>query len=455
VLGAQPAPTPAAVPAATIRFERYQLPNGLTVVLAPDRAAQVATVDVWYDVGARNERRGHTGFAHLFEHMMFQGSAHVKKGEYIELVQRAGGNLDGSTAADRTNYFESLPSNRVNLGLWLEADRMRSLAITPENLANQKEAVKEEKRLRVDNQPYVGSVQNAFTGAYDSTTCFAYGHTLIGSMDDLNAATVDDVRQFFKTYYAPNNATLVITGNFDPAQARRLVTQYYADIPRVAPAPPVRCDQPLNPGLSRRAVTDTKAPLPAVLASWRIPEYKSADVPALTLLSTIMGQGESSRLNVAAVRQARAAVAVQAFLNPLGPTRGPGLFVLLGIANQGVRPDSVERIILAEVSRVARDGITEPELTKAKNAFVAGRIGALQTALGRAEAIHTAYTFFGDPGAVNTDLARYQAVSAADVQRVARQYLVPENSVLTLITPPAALNAPATPNAAGTPGATR
>jgi len=201
-------PASSAAPAATraaplapapIRLERYQLPNGLTVILAPDRSSQVVAVDVWYDVGARNEKPGRTGFAHLFEHMMFQGSANVKKGEHFQLVERAGGEMNGSTRADITNYYQSLPSNRLNLGLWLEADRMRSLAVTAENLQNQKEAVKEEKRLRFDNQPYVGTLLEALAGAYDPKTCFAYGPLLIGSMADLDSASVDDVRGFFKT----------------------------------------------------------------------------------------------------------------------------------------------------------------------------------------------------------------------------------------------------------------
>jgi predicted Zn-dependent peptidase len=221
----------------------------------------------------------------------------VKKGEHFQLVERAGGNMNGSTRADITNYYQALPSNRVNLGLWLEADRMRSLAVTPENLQNQKEAVKEEKRLRFDNQPYTGSFLDAAAGSYDSTSCFAYAHTLIGSMADLDAASVDDVRGFFRTYYAPNNATLVVAGDFDAAQVKPLIQQYFGDIPRQAAPPAVQCNQPFSSGLQRRTVTDAKATLPAVLTVYRIPEYKSADLPALTLLSTILGTGESSRLN--------------------------------------------------------------------------------------------------------------------------------------------------------------
>lgn len=435
---AQPAASPASAALPTpgrIALERYTLDNGLTVILAPDRSAQVVAVNVWYDVGARDEVPGRTGFAHLFEHMMFQGSQNVKKGEHMNLIERAGGEMNGSTAADRTNYYEALPSNRLNLGLWLEADRMRSLAVTAENLKNQQEAVKEEKRLRFDNQPYTGVLLQSLADTYDAKSCFAYGHLLIGSMDDLNAATPADVQAFFKTYYAPNNATLVVTGDFETAEAKRMIAQYFTDIPRAAAKPPVQCDQPFDGGQVRRTVTDAKATLPAVLAVWRVPEYKSADLPALTFLSTILGGGESSRFNRNIVRGAKAALAVQPLLNVLGPTRGPGLFGALGIANQGVTPDALEKLIVAEVEKVANEGVTDAELAKAKNAFVAGKIDELQTAMGRAEAIHTANTFLGDPAAVNDDLQRYMAVTAADIQRVAKKYLTAKNSVITLITP--------------------
>jgi predicted Zn-dependent peptidase len=343
--------------------------------------------------------------------------------------------MNGSTAIDRTNYYQALPSNRLNLGLWLEADRMRSLAVTDENLRNQKEAVKEEKRLRFDNQPYIGTALESIAATYDQKTCFAYGHLLIGSMQDLDAASTADVQQFFKTYYAPNNATLVISGDFDGAEARRLVQQYFGDIPRAEAPAPVQCEQPFDPGQQRRTVTDAKATLPAVLAVWRIPEYRHADLPAVTFLGDILGAGESSRLNRAVVREARAAVATQLLLNPVGPTRGPGLVAILGIANQGVRPDSLERLMLTEVRRIAEQGVTEAELSKAKNGYLSQQINGRQQNLARAEAIHTANTFLGDPNAVNTDLQRFMAVTAADIQRVARKYLTDANSSITLITP--------------------
>ncbi len=428
------APLAGAQSPAPLAIDSYTLPNGLKVILAEDHSAQVITVNVWYNVGSRNERAGRTGFAHLFEHMMFQGSANVKKGDHMALVQQAGGEMNGSTADDRTNYYQTLPSNRLNLGLWLEADRMRSLAITQENFENQRETVKEERRLRIDNQPYTGAFLSSLTSGFDPKSCFAYAHETIGSMDDLNAAKLEDVQAFFNTYYVPNNATLVVTGDFQPGETKQLITTYFGGIPRAANPPSVGCDQPFNVGQQRRSVTDSKANLPAVLLLYRMPEYKNVDSPALEFLSTILGGGESSRLNRAVVRDAKAAVAVQTIAG-LGARRGPNIFAALGIANQGVSPDSIETLLVKQIADVVANGVTEAELAKAKNAYRAGRIGELQTSMGRAEAIHTADMFLGDPKAVNADLERHMAVTVDDIKRAAAKYLRPDNSVITLIKP--------------------
>lgn len=417
-----------------VAIESYALPNGLKVILNEDHSAQVVTVNMWYNVGSRNERAGRTGFAHLFEHMMFQGSANVKKGDHMALVGQAGGNLNGSTQDDRTNYYETLPSNRLNLGLWLEADRMRSLAVTKENFENQRETVKEERRMRIDNQPYTGAFLSSLTSGFDRAACFAYAHETIGSMDDLNAAKTEDVQDFFHTYYAPNNATLVVSGDFQPAEARQLIQTYFGTIPRVTDPAPVTCEQNFNTGLLRRTVIDAKANLPAVLLLYRIPEYKSADTPALELLSTILGSGESSRLNRTVVREAKAAVATQVIAG-LGPRRGPNVFAALGVNNQGVSPDSMERLLVRQIDEVVANGVTDAELTKAKNSYRSERIGQLQTSMGRAEAIHTADLFLGDPKLVNADLQRHLDVTVQDIKRVAATYLRADNSVITLIKP--------------------
>ena len=426
----------AALPAqepARIRTETYTLPNGLTVVLSEDHSAQVAAVDVWYDVGSRNERAGRSGFAHLFEHMMFQGSANVKKGEHMQLLERAGAGFNGSTTEDRTNYFQAVPSNRLNLALWLEADRMRSLAITDSNFNNQREAVKEERRLRVDNPPYTRVFFEETYGAFDSTSCFAYAHSVIGSMDDLNAAKTPDVKAFFELYYAPNNATLVVTGDFQPAEAKQLIEQYFGGIPRGRTPPAVQCEQPFNTGQRRKHVLDPKANLPAVAQVYRVPSYDDPDMPALELLATILGQGESSRLNRVLARDTKAAAAAQAMLNPFGPRRGPGIFLFFTIANQGVGTDSLDKLLAGEIARVGAGGVSAAELTKAQNSVRANLILQRQTAMSTAEALHTAKMFLGSPDAVNTMLDRYLRVTADDIRRVAAKYLRPDNSYILTI----------------------
>ena len=428
-----------------IPFETYTLDNGLRVILSENHTAQVITVNVWYDVGSRNERPGRTGFAHLFEHMMFQGSDNVKKAEHFQLVERSGGGANGTTQPDRTNYYETLPSNRLNLGLWLEADRMRSLAITDSNLTNQTETVKEERRLRVDNQPYGAAIFEGPQALFDPATCFPYSHSIIGSMADLDSATVNDVSGFFKLYYAPNNATLVVTGDFNPADAKRLIQEYFGAIPRVEPPPPVECNQAFNTGPIKRRMQDPNANLPAVLLMYRTPAEDHADTPALALLGVLLGQGESSRLNRKLVREAKAAVSSQAIAGPFGPRRGPNLFLTYAIANQGVGPDSLDLLLSGEMARLAGGGITEEELTKAKNSLRSMVIRSRQTSMDVAENLQYATLYLGGPEAVNTDFARYMAVTREDLVRVAQTYFRADNSLTIIVTSEAAEPAGATP----------
>jgi predicted Zn-dependent peptidase len=431
--GAQGAPQAAAQP----RIERSTLANGLTLQLLEDHSSQL-----WYDVGARDETRGKTGFAHLFEHMMFQGSAHVKKAEHSQLIERAGGRNNANTQYDITRYYEEIPSNRVNLALWLEADRLRSLNVNAENLKNQIEAVKEERRLRVDNQPYGKAIWEATLPLFDSTTCFPYAHSLIGSMDDLNASSVADVQEFFRQYYAPNNAVLTVAGDINPAEIRRLVQEYFGTIPRQPAAPRPTCRQSFNTGRLTSRVTDDKATLPAVLVLYRVPEAGHADTPALDLLSTILGAGESSRLNRVLARETKLALGQQVLLNPFGPRRGPGMFLALAVANQGVSPDSLGARLEAEIARVASDGVSEEELAKARNQYRAAKVNERQTAFDLTEAIQAATFYLGDPNAVFTDLDRYARVTVDDIRRVAATYLVPANSLVVTVVPPAAAATP-------------
>ncbi|MDH4046139.1 MAG: insulinase family protein [Gemmatimonadota bacterium] len=417
---------------AAVQYEHFTLDNGLSVYLVPDRTVPVVTVNVWYNVGSRNERPGRSGFAHLFEHMMFQGSANVGKGEHFQLIERAGGNLNGTTNTDRTNYFEILPSHRLNLGLWLEADRMRSLAITDENFENQRETVKEERRLRVDNQPYAAAFTEGLATGFDSTSCFGYSHTVIGSMDDLSAATSPDVQDFFNLYYAPNNATLTIVGDFAPDEAKRLVRGYFGDIPRGAEPPGITCEARFGAAGEETVWEDQLANLPAVLIAYLVPEHKDADSPALSLLQTILGDGESSRLNLALVRDQQVALQSGAFLDS---RRGPGQLIGFAIANQGQTADTLAAALRAAIAEVAANGITPAELTKAKNAFRRNFVFGRQSSMGIAENVQHYVHFHDDVSEINTDLDRYLAVTAADIQRVAQRYLVPANSTTIIVVP--------------------
>jgi predicted Zn-dependent peptidase len=419
--------------AGRIVFDTFSLANGLRVIYSEDHSVPVIAVDVWYNVGSRNERPGRSGFAHLFEHMMFQGSANVKKAEHFQFIMRAGGSMNGTTAEDRTNYFESLPSNRLDLALWLEADRMRSLAITQENFENQRETVKEERRLGIDNRPYNKGYVDGLTFPFDSTNCFAYAHTVIGSMDDLNAAALADVQAFFDTYYAPNNATLAVVGDFDPAELRRLVTTYFAGIERRPPPPAVTCEFRIAPGALRREIPDEHANLDAVFRLYRIPSHDHRDTPALDLLNLILGQGESSRLNVAVVRRAQAAVATGSFTNPFGPRRGPGALAAFGIVNQGVSIDRLDSLLATQLDSLRVKPVSDEELAKAKNAFRAAFIRDRETVMNKAEALQHYAMFHGALEEINTDLDRYLGVSAEDIRRVAQTYLDPANSVTVIL----------------------
>jgi len=416
-----------------VRVQSYTLTNGLKVHFVEDHSAQVVAVNVWYDVGSRNERPGRTGFAHLFEHMMFQGSANVGKMEHGQLIERAGGEFNGTTQPDRTNYYNVVPANRVNLALWLEADRMRSLAISPENLANQREAVKEERRLRVDNQAYSGAIIDSMPTLFSRDRCFAYAHSIIGSMVDLDAATVDDVRAFFAQHYAPNNAVLVIAGDVNPAAALPMVQQYFGRIPAGPRREAVTCESapgPTRPVVKR--ITDANATLPAVLMAYRTVPPAHADYPALALLTTILGEGESSRLNRSLVRGSQVAVAAQTLHDPFGPMRAGGLFAVLAIANASIGVDSLHAALERE-TLLAADGITVDELEKARNAWRARTIFGRQTALDVSEAVQYAALYLGGPSAVNAEAARYAAVTVSDLRRVARTYLRAESALTLLI----------------------
>jgi zinc protease len=420
-----------------VPFSQFQLDNGLRVVMSVDTAAPVVAVAVYYDVGSRNEVRGRTGFAHLFEHMMFQGSENVGKGQHFKYVESNGGYLNGSTHTDFTNYFEFLPSNQLELALWLESDRMRSLKITPANLQNQKEAVKEEKRLNYDNQAYWPALEQMDEMVFHN---WANAHSTIGSMADLDAASVRDVQQFFDTYYAPNNAVLAIAGDIDPVQTEALVRKYFGAIPRRPAPPPVDVAEPAGVVAHKNVVNDPHADTPAIAIAWKTPDRRTPEFFAIALLKSILFDGDSSRLYQALVKKAAAALEVKGTLEE---RRGPGQLAVFVIHKAEVKNEEVQAIIEAEINRLKRDGITADELAKAKNQYRLSRFTCestiectgLQTALGRALELAEFSLFDGDPALINTELDRYFAVTPEQVREAARRLFVESNQAVLFIRP--------------------
>lgn len=412
-----------------LTFTDTTLDNGLRVIIHEDRTAPVYSIAVTYNAGSRDERVGRTGFAHLFEHMMFKGSENVGPGEHFLLVFNNGGSMNGTTDQDRTLYFETLPSNQLDLGLFLEADRMRSLEITQANLDNQRNAVQEERRLGVDNQPY-GKTFEAFNElAYDG---FAYKHSVIGSMADLSAASVEDVASFFRTYYAPNNAVLAISGDVDAAEALAKVRKYFAGIPRQPDPAPVDLSGTPQTAERRVVLDDAMARLSRLDVGYKIPALGSKDDEALSVLGTVLSSGRSSRFYESLVRQKELAPNVAAFASQ---QRGAGLFRVFAMLAPGKSMPDLEAAIWDEIERVKQGPIADWEIEKARNLARRGLVGTLQSSLGRAITLSQDALFFNDPGRINTRPDRIAAVTAADVQRVARTYLVPEMRTVVITNP--------------------
>jgi zinc protease len=415
-----------------IKYTDTTLPNGLRVIVSEDHTAPVFSVVVNYNVGSRNERPGRTGFAHLFEHMMFKGSENVGSGEHPYLIMMNGGNMNGTTNKDRTMYYESLPANQLDLALFLEADRMRSLAITKDNLDNQRNAVQEERRLGVDNQPY-GRVNDTLSAlAYQN---FAYGHSVIGSMADLNAATVEDVASFFKMYYAPNNATLAIVGDVDTQATIAKVRKYFGPIPR-QPAP-ASVDMTDPPQTAERRVTlqDPLARLPRIDMAYKVPSSSSRDFDALTVLSSILAGGRSGRFYEDVVRQKQLATNVNAFV---GESRGPGLFTIIATPVPTTSLTDLETAIDTELERIKSGPIADAELEKARSAAQRNLVGIMGSTLGRAVYLSQDAMFYGQPDWFAKAVDRTAKVTAADVRRVATQYLTPANRTVVITIPASA-----------------
>ena len=424
----------AALPAqttTTITFTETKLANGLRVIISEDHAAPVYSIVVHYLVGSRDERQGRTGFAHLFEHMMFKGSENVGPGEHFMQVFVNGGTMNGTTNKDRTLYFETLPSNQLDLGIFLEADRMKSLEITKENLDNQRHAVQEERRLGVDNQPYGRTFEAVDQLAYDNP---AYAHSVIGSMEDLNAASVDDVASFFKTYYAPNNAVLAIVGDVDTKATLEKVRKAFEPIPSQPPPPKVDLTEPKQTAERRQQLDDPLARLTRLDIVYKAPPRLTADDDALQVLATVLSSGRSSRLFQKIVREQQLAPNVNAGRDG---AIGPGLFRVIGTVSPGKTADALEAAVYAEIDRVKNGPIEDWEIEKARNNAKRGVVSGLTSSLQRAIQLAEFAASYGDAKLINQRVDRLMKVTAADVQRVARTYLVPENRTVVVTNPKA------------------
>lgn len=414
-----------------VDFKETTLKNGLRVITVEDHSAPVVAISLTYNVGSRNERKGRTGFAHLFEHMMFKGSENIGSGEHFMLVFNNGGTMNGTTNEDRTNYFEALPANQLDLALFLEADRMKSLAITKENLDNQRNAVQEERRLGVDNQPYGKSNELQQELIYDN---FAYKHSVIGSMDDLNAATVEDVAEFFKMYYAPNNAVLVLVGDFKTADALAKIRANFESIPRQPAPPAVDMTEPPQKAERRATVDDMLARAPRVDLAYKAVQGNTPDFYALQVLSGILQSGQSSRLYQKLVKEKEMVTGVGGFMDE---KRGIGALYTNATLRPGIKTEDVEAAIYAEIERLKKEPIADWELQKAKNTTRRNLINSLQSSLARAIALGQVTVYYNNPGLINTRLDKVAAVTKEDVQRVANKYLADTNRTVVITMPKA------------------
>ncbi|HJX92806.1 MAG TPA: pitrilysin family protein [Pyrinomonadaceae bacterium] len=414
-----------------VDFKETTLKNGLRVITVEDHSAPVIAVSVTYNVGSRNERQGRTGFAHLFEHMMFKGSENVGSGEHFLLVFNNGGTMNGTTNEDRTNYFEALPANQLDLALFLEADRMRSLAITKDNLDNQRNAVQEERRLGVDNQAYgkSGEVQQELI--YDN---FAYKHTTIGSMDDLNAASVEDVAAFFKMYYAPNNAVLTVVGDFKTADALAKVRSNFEAIQRQPDPPSVDMTEPQQTAERRANLDDTLARALRIDIAYKAVPGNSPDFYALQVLANALQSGQSSRLYQKLVKEKEMLTNVGGFMDE---KRGVGALYTNATLRPGVKPEDVEAVVYAEIDRLKKEPIADWELQKAKNTTRRNFINGLQSSLSRAVTVGQYTVYYNEPNLINTRLDKVNAVTKEDVQRVANKYLIDTNRTVVTTMPKA------------------
>jgi zinc protease len=421
--------TPMRIPIDTFRLE-----NGLFVTLSEDRTAPIVAVNLWYHVGSANERKGRTGFAHLFEHMLFQGSEHVGSNEHFELIQRAGGTLNGSTWLERTNYYETIPSNQLELALWLEADRMGSLlpAMTQVKLDTQRDVVKNERRWSIDNQPYGTWLERLSALTFPESHPFH--HSLIGSMEDLSAVSLEDVKQFFGAFYTPDNAVLSIAGDFDLSEARSLVGKYFGGIPRGRGKPPLsEMAVPSTFGQSSRLVVDDDVALPRLYLAFRSPIFGSDDYYAASVAGAILGMRRGSRLHRSLVRERQVASDAAAFTFDLA--KGSDLLVIDVMARPETAAEKLEEEVGREVDKLARDGARQEEVDRAVALIDTEMVTALQSASERADRLSMFATYFGDPELLNAQPEKYQAVTAEAVNEFAAARLGRDNRATLLFVP--------------------
>jgi predicted Zn-dependent peptidase len=415
----------------TLACEQYELSNGLTVVLAEDHALPLVAVNVTYHVGSKDEDPGRTGFAHLFEHMLFQGSEHVGDEEHFAYVEQAGGSANGTTSFDKTMYYETLPARHLELALWLESDRMGFLlpALTQEAFETQRQVVKNERRWRVDNQPYGTWLERLLARSYEPQ--FPYYWPVIGFMEHLDAATLEDVRDFYRRFYGPQNATLCITGDFDPGRARDLVARYFADLP--AGPRKSRATHTAAPlaGELRDTFPD-RVPLPRVYLSYHAPRQTDPAAHAVDLLADILGSGRCSRLYKSLVHTER--IAQDVFSWYLCGEAG-GLFVLGATAMPGVGAATLEAAVEREVRAIRERGVEEQERARARTVTVSRLVREIETLDDRAERLADFATFFGDASRLNTEADRYEAVTASDMREQAAQLLDAEHRVVLTFVP--------------------
>lgn len=414
--------------------EDFTLKNGLRVLISEDHSAPVASVALIYDVGSRNEVKGRSGFAHLFEHMMFQGSEHVGKAEHFKIVSEAGGSTNASTHTDYTDYWERVPSNDVKTMLWLEADRMRSLNVNEKNFQNQLETVKEEKRLRIDNQPYGLANIRVDELVYDN---WSNGHPIIGSFEDLEASSVEDIRKFFKTYYAPNNAALAVVGDVNPAEIHKAVEQYFSDIPSQPDPPKPNLEEPVQTKPKYELVKDKLAKMPAFWMEWKVPPSRTPEYFAFLIMQNVLSGGESSRLYQRMIKGDQIALSANMGLDA---RRGPSEFGAFVMFKPNTTAEKAREVVWQEIEKIKNEPISKEELEKAQNQimrayFSSNSYTSLQKTLSRASMLARYALFYGDPKLIDQDIEAVMKVTPADVQAVAKKYLTREGLTIVDVVP--------------------